>query len=126
MAEEPSFQPEDQFLRRIPPWYFRPDGHISPAAFENDKGTNLMSVNWLKLSSVERTLDELPKTQNSNQWGVASITHKLCISLNQKPKYSPTRINQAHCDIIGKKNLKITRALRDGAICLQHPSDNTV
>lgn len=112
----PHFQPQDQFLRRIPPWHLKESGEVSSAAFDNDPDTpDRMSVNWLKLSSVEHTLSTLPR------FGVASITAALCCSLKQQPVYSPAVDNAAHCDIVGHKTRGISRRFRNGAQYLRYP-----
>ena len=91
---------------------------MSSAAFDNDPDTpDRMSVNWLKLSSVAHTLSGFP------HWGVASITAALCYSLKQQPIRSPAVDNVAHCDIVGQKNLRIRRALRNGAQYLRYPDN---
>ena len=112
-----TFEATDQFLRRIPPLLLKKDGKISSAAFHNDRDSDRMSVNWLKLSSVEHTLSGF------SGWGVASIFAQLCYSLQQEPVYSPTVDNCAHCDIVGHKTESISKKLRDGAHILRHPGD---
>lgn len=112
----PHFEPQDQFLRRIPPWHLKESGKVSSAAFENDPDTpDRMSVNWLKLSSVEHTLSGHPG------YGVASITAALCCSLKQQPVYSPVEDNAAHSDIVGPKTRGISRSFRNGAQYLRYP-----
>jgi len=90
-------------------------GKVSSAAFQNEKGKDRMSVNWLKLSSVDHTLSGHPG------YGVASITAALCYSLEQQPVYSPAVDNAAHCDIVGHKTQGISRRFRDGAQYLCYP-----
>jgi len=111
------FEPRDQFLRRIPPWHLKGPGKVSSAAFQNDNNTDKMSVNWLKLSSVEHTLSGF------SGWGVASIGAELCYSLKQEPVYSPARDNPAHCDIVGHKGVGTSKKFRDGAQYLLYPED---
>jgi hypothetical protein len=112
-----NFEITDQFLRRIPPWHLKPDGGISSAAFQNDDGTDMMSVNWLKLSSVEHTLCG----PGLIGFGVASISAGLCYSLNQNPVYSPDIDNKAHCDIVGHKTKTISRIFSKQANYLRYP-----
>ena len=111
------FEATDKFLRRIPPLHLKGPGRISSAAFHNDADTNMMSVNWLKLSSIEHTLSGF------EGWGVAAITAELCYSLEQEPMYSPTLDNIAHCDIFGHKTRRISRKFRDGAQYLLYPGN---
>jgi len=111
----PPFEAKDQFLRRIPPWHLKGPSKVSSAAFQNDDDTDRMSVNWLKLSSVEHTLSGFLG------WGVASITAELCYSLKQEPVYSPTVDNSAHCDVVGHKTQGISRRFRNGAQYLLYP-----
>jgi hypothetical protein len=116
--DTPQFEPQDQFLRRIPPWHLKGPGKVSSAAFENDPDTpDKMSVNWLKLSSVQHTLSGHPG------YGVASITAELCYSLKQQPVHSPLEDNAAHSDIVGDKTRGISRRFRDGAQYLCYPDD---
>ena len=103
------FVPNDKFLRRIPPLHLKKSGEISSAAFQNTSGTNRMSTNWMKLSSVEDTL------KNCNDFGVASIMAELCWKLNQKIEWTPIEDNVAHSDIVGRKTESISKKLRDGA-----------
>jgi hypothetical protein len=115
--KKPTFEARDQFLRRIPPWHLKGPSKVSSAAFQNDDNTDRMSVNWLKLSSVEHTLSGLLG------YGVASISAELCYSLKQEPVYSPVVDNPAHSDIVGHKTLAISRRFRDGAQYLLYPRD---
>lgn len=105
----------DKFLRRIPPLHLKDSGQISSAAFENYDNTNSFSTNWMKLSSVDDTLRSYP------DFGVASLSAKLCWSLSQEIQWTPLEDNVAHCDIFGHKTHSIRKKLRDGAEYLVLP-----
>ena len=109
------FVPNDKFLRRIPWWHLKKTGEISSAAFQNDRGTNSISTNWMKLSSVLETL------RGHDGFGVASITAELCWGLAQIIEWEPAEDNVAHCDIVGRKTESITKKFRDGAKYLVLP-----
>lgn len=110
-----NFVPEDKFLRRIHPLDLKPTGEISSAAFQNDKGTNSFSTNWLKLSSVEETL------KNHSEFGVASISAKLCWGFKQEIEWEPLDDNVAHCEIVGHKTRSLCQKMRDGAEYIVYP-----
>ena len=111
-----SFMPDDQFLRRIPPYYYNSaTGKVSSAAFQNTSDTNRMSVNFGRLSSVKHTL------AGDSQCGVASITAELCWSLEQEIESTPKDTNPAHCDVVGEKPQRIRRKLREKASYLRYP-----
>jgi hypothetical protein len=103
------FDYEDQFLRRIPPWHFKAPDKISSAAFQNDKGTDRMSVNWLKYSTIDQTIEGL------QGFGVARFSAKFCWEVNQEIEHTPGVENSAHCDIIGNKTESICRRFRDNS-----------
>ncbi len=105
----------DKFLRRIPWWHLKKTGEISSAAFQNDRGMNSISTNWMKLSSVQETL------RGHGGFGVASITAELCWGLAQKIEWTPAENNVAHCDIVGRKTENITKKFRDRANYLVLP-----
>ena len=109
------FVPNDKFLRRIPPLHLKKSGEISSAAFQNTSGTNRMSTNWMKLSSVEDTLRDYP------YFGVASITAELCWELSQEIEWTPAEDSVAHCDVVGNKTASISKKFRDGAEYLKFP-----
>lgn len=110
-----TFVVKDKFLRRIPPWHLKSSGEISSAAFENDKGKNSFSTNWLKLSSIDDTLKSFP------EYGVAAISAELCWNLGQNIEWTPTDDNVAHTDILGKKTESTRKKIRNGAEYLIFP-----
>ncbi len=110
-----SFVANDRFLRRIPWWHLKKSGEISSAAFQNDRGTNSMSTNWTKFSSVKETLRDHP------DFGVAAVGAGLCWDLAQKIEWTPAEDNVAHCDIAGRKTESITKKFRDGVEYLKFP-----
>lgn len=111
------FADDDSFLRRIhPQFYDHNTGKVSTAAFQNASGTNRMSVNWMKLSTVDDTL------RGYTGFGVASIYADLCWSLNQRIESVPSQGNPAHCDVVGEKPTSVKRKFRDMAKYLQYPS----
>lgn len=112
-----AFATDDQFLRRIAPQYYNPDtGKVASAAFQNTSGTNRMSVDWMKLSTVDNTLRRYPR------FGVASISAELCWFLNQEVESVPSEENPAHCDIVGDKPQPVRRKFRDMAQYPRYPS----
>lgn len=111
----PKFVPNDKFLRRIPPLHLKKSGEISSAAFHNSSGTNRMSTNWMKLSSIDDTLRDFPS------FGIASIKAELCWSLSQEIEWTPDEDCVAHCDVIGNKTESISKKFRDGAEYLKFP-----
>lgn len=112
-----TFVPDDRFLRRIPPIYYNPNtGKVMSAAFQNASGTNRMSVDWTKLSTVDDTLRGYPR------FGVASISAELCWFLNQEVERVPSEENPAHCDVVGDKPQSVRRKFRDRAEYPRYPS----
>ena len=109
------FVGDDKFLRRIPPIHLKRSGQISSAAFHNSSGTNKMSTNWMKLSSVGSTIRGYPC------FGVASIRAELCWGLGQGIEWEPLEDNIAHCNIVGRKTKSISKRFRDGAEYLVLP-----
>jgi len=108
--------PEDQFLRIISPIFYDPvKRKVLSGAFQNTSGTNRMSVNSRKLSSIEDTLYGYPGH------GVDSITAQLCWLLQQEIEETPVERNSAHCDVVGHKPLSIRRKFRDMADYLRYP-----
>lgn len=103
------FAPNEGFLRRFPAdgIHLKDDRTVSSAAFENDKGTNRMSVNWLARSSVESTLARLPG------YGAALLTAQDYWDEEQVIEYTPVSSppNPAHCDVVGEKNRSRMRRL---------------
>lgn len=112
-----TFATDDHFLRRIAPQYYNPDtGKVTSAAFQNTSSTNRMSVDWMKLSTVDNTLRGYPR------FGVASISAGLCRSLNQEIERTHSEENPAHCDVVGDKPPPVRRKFRDMAEYLRYPS----
>jgi len=112
-----TFAADDRFLRRIHPQYYDPNtGKVASGAFQNASDTNRMSVNWMKLSTVDDTLRGYPG------FGVASISAKLCWLLDQNIEGIPSEENPAHCDIVGAKPKPVRRKFRDRAEYLRYPS----
>jgi len=113
------FEPNDKFLRRIPPLYYNPTTKkISSAAFQNASGTNRMSVNWMNLSSVDDTLRGYPR------FGIASISAELCWTLKQEIERTGSDSEPAHCDVIGNKPPNIRKQFRDNAEYLRYPQNS--
>ena len=111
------FASDDHFLRRIPPEYYNPNtGKVVSAAFQNTSNTERMSVNWMKLSTVDDTLRGYPR------FGIASISAELCWSLNQEIESVPSEENPAHCDVVGAKPPSVKRKFRNMAKYLRYPS----
>lgn len=112
-----TFVADDRFLRRIHPQYYNPNtGKVASAAFQNASNTNRMSVNWMKLSTVDDTL------RRYSGFGVASISAELCWFLNQEVEGIPSEENPAHCDIVGDKPQSVRRKFRDKAEYPRYPS----
>jgi hypothetical protein len=115
LQQNVTFVAEDKFLRRIPEYHLKPGGEISSAAFQNDRGTNSFSTNWMKLTTIEDTL------KNNPGFGLVSISAKLCWENQQTPVYAPVDENAAHCEIVGHKTESIRRKIRSGAEFLVYP-----
>jgi len=112
-----TFVADDSFLRRIHPQYYNPNtGKVASAAFQNASSTNRMSVNWMKLSTVDDTLRGYPR------FGVALISAELCWFLNQQVESVTSEENPAHCDIVGDKPRSVRRKFRDMAEYPRHHS----
>ena len=110
------FHLEDEFLRRILPIFFdHSTRKVFSQAFQNARDTNRMSVNYMRLSSVEDTLRNHPKC------GVASISAQLCWSLEQEIEAAPEQDNPAHYDVVGHKPQTVRRKFRDSARYLRYP-----
>lgn len=75
-----------------------------------------MSVDWMRLSTIDDTLRSYPG------FGVASISAQLCWSLNQEVERTPSEENPAHCDVIGDKPKPVRRKFSDIAEYLRYPS----
>ena len=116
--EQPEpLHPRDEFLRLIKPIYYHPEtGKVYSQAFQNTTGTDRMSVNCERLSSVDDTLAENPGQ------GVAQLSTELCVSLHQTLDHTPDDDNHAHCDVVGEKPQRVRKALRDGAKLLAVPT----
>lgn len=111
------FAADDSFLRRIHPQYYNHNtGRVSSAAFQNASNTDRMSVNWMKLSTVDDTL------RGYTGFGIASVSASLCWFLNQRLENTPLQGNPAHCDVVGEKPASVRRRFRDMAQYLHHPS----
>ncbi len=112
-----TFAADDRFLRRIAPQYYNPNtGKVVSAASQNTSGTNRMSVDWMRLCTIDDTLHGYPR------FGVASISAELCWSLNQEVESFPLEENPAHCDVVGDKPRPIRHKFRDMAEYLRYPS----
>ena len=88
---------------------------IQSSAFDNSPGTNAMSVNLARLSSVEETLAGHPG------YGIASLTAESLYVENQHIRHKPESNNFAHCDVEGDKPKRVRRRLRDSAKLLITP-----
>ena len=110
----PGTRADDDFYRRI---HWR--------LFDYDKGrptTGLFyrpreSVNYAAMSSVDETRGE------SNDLGVGVISASACWDAEQTIEPSPTKLNRAHCDVVGSKNsARVRTKLRDGIRVLVAPT----
>ena len=107
------FSDNDEFLRRIPPALFDFEKQeIQSWAFSNDKDSNSFSVNFRnEISSVEYIVE------NHTGYGVVSFTYDfLHNDEQQEVVFSKCDSNPAHCDVVGEKNKKRQRRLRNRAM----------
>lgn len=112
-----TFASDESFLRRIAPEYYDSNtGKVSSGAFQNSSHTNRMSVDWMRLSTVDDTL------RDYRGFGVASISAGLCLSLNQEVERAPQEENPAHCDVVGDKPKFVRHKFREMAEYLRYPS----
>lgn len=107
------FSDNDEFLRRIPPALFDFERQeIQSWAFSNDKDSNSFSVNfWNETSSVEFILE------NHTGYGVVSFTYDFLHNVEeQEVVFAECDSNPAHCDVVGEKNKRRQRRLRNMAM----------
>ena len=110
--EKVEFTATDEFLRRVRlgSIHVKTDGTVSSAAFENDKGTNSLSVNWGALASIADTL------RGHDNFGVVIlIAENIWSADHQDIEHTPNPENQAHCGVIGRKNKRVRQLLARSA-----------
>ena len=117
MAQKEIFD-SDELYRRFPKLYLRPDGTLSPGAFNNTTDTDEMSVELAKLTIPQKTALDNPT------FGVASFQAGLARSLNQEVFHDPQPCNNAHSTVRGQKTHSIKNQLAKAAkILINHHSE---
>jgi hypothetical protein len=98
----------DHLLRRIHAQHLGPDGVISSAAFNHER----LSVNWERYSTPESTAER-------SSAAVTALLAGDCRGIGQSVEHTPIQAdepfgpNQAHAEIIGRKDRTIRHRLRD-------------
>jgi hypothetical protein len=108
----------DELYRRFTSDQLKPNGRVSSAAFHNTHGTEGMSVDLGRLSSIERSSHFRGEIR-----GVASFHAGYARRYDQIIFHDPDYEydNDAHTTVKGNKNKRISRLLSNGAIVRFNP-----
>jgi len=92
---------EDSLYMRVHRTWFKPNGQISPGAFQN-RGDG-MSTDWSKYSTPEETRLRARKAPGDNAV-VAMVVKDVRAVPGQQVEHTPLPQNQAHTDVRGEKD----------------------
>jgi hypothetical protein len=106
---------KDDLYRRVHFMTIKDNGDVSSAAFQNQKGTDEMSVDLGRLTTPQAT------TLGDPSYGVASLKAGLARSLGQDVFHHPEGGNCAHSTVKGHKPPPIRKQLRDGSKLVLSP-----
>ena len=108
----------DELLRRFTKDQLKEDGRLSSAAFQNTSGTDDMSVDLERLSSLEEA-----SSFKGLIYGVASFHARHARQYEQIVFHDPDHEyeNYAHTTVKGKKSSSRRKHLAEGAIVRFNP-----
>lgn len=109
---------DDVLYRRVHPLWIKENGEVQSAAFQNQTGTDEMSVDLGRLTTPEAT------TLRDPSYGVASLEAGLARSLQQEVYHVPEGGNCAHSTVKGHKPPSIRRQLRNGSKLILAPASH--
>ena len=124
-SDDPSIPNETALWRRIhPDWIVRDDNHavwrVSSAAFDDSRDRSPLSV------LVANVVIETGRTAGDvlvrfSGYGLAAITAGDARSLHQSVARTPTDDEPAHASVIGRKTLRVRRALASASAWVHCP-----